>query len=64
MPELLRAAKKFGKQLAGRKEKAIYAELNLGGLREAVAQARQLKTAYQSQGLKPPEWLRGFRASR
>jgi hypothetical protein len=31
MPELLRAAKKFGKQLAGRKEKAIYAELNLGG---------------------------------
>jgi hypothetical protein len=52
---------KFGKQLTERKEKAICSEIT-GELNEAVAQAAQLKTAYQSQGLKPPEWLRGFRA--
>jgi hypothetical protein len=53
----------FGKQLRERKEKAICDEIT-GELTEAVAQAKQLKGAYQSQGLKPPEWLRGFRASR
>jgi hypothetical protein len=54
---------KFGKQLTERKEKATWAKIT-GPLHEAVAEARQLKTAYQSQGLKPPDWLRGFRASR
>jgi hypothetical protein len=54
---------KFGKQLRERKEKAICDEIT-GEVTEAVAQAKQLKGAYQSQGLKPPDWLRGFRASR
>jgi hypothetical protein len=54
---------KFGKQLTERKEKATWAKV-MNPLREAVVEARQLKTAYQSQGLKPPDWLRGFRASR
>jgi hypothetical protein len=54
---------KFRKQLSERKEKAASAKI-MGPFDEAVAEARQLKAAYQSQGLKPPEWLRGFRASR
>jgi hypothetical protein len=54
---------KFGKQLTERKGKATWARIT-GPLNEAVAEARQLRTAYQSQGLKPPDWLRGFRASR
>ena len=54
---------KFRKQLTDRKETAAWAKIT-GPLHEAVVEARQLKTAYQSQGLKPPEWLRGFRASR
>jgi len=54
---------KFGKQLSERKEKANWAEM-MEKIRGAVAEARQLKASYQAQGLKPPDWLRGFRASR
>lgn len=54
---------KFGKQLTERKEKAICAGIT-GELDEAVAQARQLKTVYQDNRLKVPDWLRGFRALR
>jgi hypothetical protein len=57
------ATAKFGKQLTQRKAKATWAKIT-APLDEAVAEARQLKTAYQSQGLKPPDWLRGFRALR
>ena len=57
------AKAKFGKQLGDRKEKAASAEIT-APLNEAVAEARRLKAAYQSQGLKPPDWLRGFRAQR
>jgi len=53
---------KFAKQLRERKEKGKWAE-TMGNLHQAVAEARQLKAAYQAQGLKPPGWLRGFRAS-
>jgi len=54
---------KFRKQLSERRDKALLAKIT-APLHEAVAEARQLKTVYQSQGLKPPEWLRSFRASR
>ncbi len=57
------AQAKFGKQLSERREKAplagMMAELYVHKLR-----ARRLKAAYQSHGLKPPDWLRGFRALR
>jgi hypothetical protein len=58
-----RANAKFGKQLSERKERANWAHI-MGKLHGAVAEARQLKAAYQAEGLKPPDWLRGFRASR
>jgi hypothetical protein len=54
---------KFAKQLNKRKEKGEWAEV-MGNLHQAVAEARQLKASYKAQGLKPPDWLRGFRASR
>ncbi|MGZ4985462.1 MAG: hypothetical protein ACXV8A_05180 [Chthoniobacterales bacterium] len=54
---------KFGKQLTERKEKAVWAGLN-GEWEAAVTHARQLKGAYQANGLRPPNWLRGFRAIR
>ena len=57
------AKAKFGKQLNERKEKAHWAKIT-GKLHQGVAEMRELKAAYQAQGLKPPEWLRGFRASR
>jgi hypothetical protein len=31
--------------------------------RALMTEARQLKAAYQFHGLKPPDWLRGFRAT-
>jgi len=55
------AQAKFEKQLSDRKEKRKYAEI-MGGLHVAVIDAMRLKTTYQAQGLKPPEWLRGIRA--
>jgi len=54
---------KFAKQLSERKENGKWAEV-MGNLHQGVAEARRLKAAYQTHGLKPPEWLRGFRASR
>jgi aminoglycoside phosphotransferase len=57
------APAKFGKQLSERKDKTVWAQINAEG-RAAISEARRLKTAYQFQGLKPPDWLRGFRASR
>ena len=56
------AKAKFGKQLSERKEKANWAQ-TFGKVHEAVAEARQLKAAYQLHGLKPSNWLRGFRAT-
>ena len=54
---------KFGKQLSDRREKAKWGGI-MGKLHQAVAEARQLKAAYQAHGLEPPDSLRGFRASR
>jgi hypothetical protein len=56
------ATAKFEKQLSERKEKAVWTKLT-DECDAAVAEARQLKFAYKSHGLKPPDWLRGFRAS-
>lgn len=53
---------KFGKQLGERRHKAVWAGMN-AELHVHVLRARQLKAAYQFQGLKPPDWLRGFRAT-
>lgn len=55
------AQAKFEKQLTDRKEKGKWAAI-MGGLHVAVIDAMRLKAAYQAQGLKPPDWLRGFRA--
>jgi hypothetical protein len=57
------ATAKFGKQLSERKEKAKWAQIT-GELHALVTEARQLKAAYQDNGLKTPDWLRGFRAKR
>ncbi len=57
------ATAKFGKQLSERKHKAVWAQISAEG-HAAISEARRLKAAYQSHGLNPPEWLRGFRASR
>ena len=54
---------KFGKQLSERRERTNWAGI-MGKLHQTVAEARQLKASYQAHGLKPPDWLRGFRASR
>ena len=55
------AQAKFEKQLSERKEKGKSAEI-MSGLHAAIIEAMRLKGAYQAQGLKPPHWLRGFRA--
>lgn len=55
------AQAKFEKQLSNRKEKGKSTEI-MGRLHAAVIEAMRLKAAYQAQGLKPPDWLRGFRA--
>jgi hypothetical protein len=57
------ARAKFGKQLSERKKKARWNGV-MGEFYKAVAEARQLKARYQFYGLKPPDWLRGFRALR
>jgi len=54
---------KFGKQLSERREKAVWVGMN-AELHTHVTRARRLKAAYQAHGLKPPDWLRGFRALR
>jgi hypothetical protein len=54
---------KFAKQLRERKERTRWAEI-MGKIHQGVAEMRQLKAAYQAQGLEVPEDLRGFRASR
>lgn len=54
---------KFGKQLSERRENAVWAGMN-AELHTHVTRARRLKAAYQFHGLKPPDWLRGFRAMR
>lgn len=54
---------KFGKQLSERRDKAVWAKISAEG-DAAITEARQLKATYQDNGLKPPDWLRGFRASR
>ncbi|PYI97328.1 MAG: hypothetical protein DME98_08630 [Verrucomicrobia bacterium] len=54
---------KFAKQLSERRERANWAGI-MGKLHHAVAEVRQLKAAYQTHGLKHPEYLRRFRASR
>jgi hypothetical protein len=52
---------RFGKQLSERRDKAVWAKIRAEG-EAAIIKARQLKSAYQSHGLKPPDWLRSFRA--
>jgi hypothetical protein len=54
---------KFAKQLNERKDKAKWAQIN-GELHVLTTEARQLKAAHQDNGLKVPDWLRGFRALR
>jgi hypothetical protein len=54
---------KFGKQLSERRENAVWAGRN-AELHVHVLRARRLKAAYQDNGMKPPDWLRGFRALR
>jgi hypothetical protein len=54
---------KFRKQLNDRRDRAV-ANAMMAELNFHVLKARQLKAAYQAQGLKPPDWLRGFRAKR
>lgn len=56
------AKAKFGKQLDERKDKAKWARISAEG-HALMTEARQLKAAYQFDGLKPPDWLRGFRAT-
>jgi hypothetical protein len=53
---------KFGKQLGERKDKAEWARSS-AEVRALMIKARQLKAAHQFYGLKPPDWLRGFRAT-
>ena len=57
----LGANAKFAKQLRERKERGKWAEI-MGKIHQGVAEMRQLKAAYQAQGLEVPEDLRGFRA--
>jgi hypothetical protein len=57
------ARAKFAKQLNERKDKAKWAQMN-GELHALTTEARQLKAAHQDNGLKVPDWLRGFRAKR
>ena len=57
------ATAKFAKQLSERKERTKWAEI-MGKIHQRVTEIRQLKAAYQAQGLEVPEDLRGFRASR
>jgi hypothetical protein len=57
-----RAKAKFEKQLSERKDKAKWARISAEG-RALMSEARQLKAAHQFHGLKPPDWLRGFRAT-
>jgi hypothetical protein len=57
------AKTKFAKQLSERKDKAKWAQIN-GELHVLTTEARQLKAAHQDNGLKVPDWLRGFRALR
>jgi hypothetical protein len=52
---------KFGKQLSERKERRKWGEI-MAKLHQGVTEMRQLKAAYQAQGLEVPEELRGFRA--
>jgi hypothetical protein len=54
---------KFRKQLNERRDRAV-ASAMMAELNFHVLKARQLKAAYQAHGLKPPDWLRGFRARR
>jgi len=56
------AKAKFGKQLSERKEKVNWAQ-TFRKLHETVVEAKQLKAAYQDNGVKPPGWLSGFRAT-
>jgi hypothetical protein len=57
------AKERFAKQLSDRRDEAV-ATAMMAELNFHVLKARQLKAAYQAQGLKPPDWLRGFRARR
>src|SRR5437660_8046188 len=57
------ASAKFGKQLGERKDKAEWAR-SWAEVRALTIKARQIKAAYQDNGLKPPGWLRGLRALR
>jgi hypothetical protein len=54
---------KFGKQLSERRRNAVSAGMK-AELHTHVTHARRLKAAYQAHGLKPSDWLRGFRALR
>jgi len=56
------AKTKFEKQLSERRDKAEWARISAEG-RALTTKARQLKAAYQFHRLKPPDWLRGFRAT-
>jgi len=55
------AKMKFAKQLSKRQDKALSSAM-MAELNFHVLKARQLKAAYQDKGLRPPDWLRGFRA--
>ena len=57
------AEAKFGMQLSERRENAVWVGMN-AELHTHVTRARRLKAAHQAHGLKPPDWLRGFRALR
>ena len=57
------AKAKFRKQLGERKHKAEWARSG-AEVNALMIKARQIKADYQDNGLKPPDWLRGFRALR
>jgi hypothetical protein len=57
------AKAKFGEQLSERRENAIWAGFE-AERKTLIADARRLKAAHQDNGLKVPNWLRGFRALR
>jgi hypothetical protein len=54
---------KFEKQLSERKDKAKWAQI-MAPLYASKIEIRQLKASYQDHGLKPSDWMRGFRALR
>jgi hypothetical protein len=54
---------KFGKQLSESKHKAKWVRSS-AEVSALMIKVRKIKAAYQDNGLKPPDWLRGFRALR